>query len=149
VADSLEKLADELDKLEPCDFAGLTKILSGIVKENKQILFEGNNYAEEWYAEAERRGLPNNRSTVDALPALATPKAKKVFSHFGVLSERELAARVEIIWERYVKVSNIEANCALDIAKTMILPAGVAYLGQLADAGQSKGVAQVTSTSWP
>jgi glutamine synthetase len=144
VADSLEKLADELDKLEPCDFAGLTKILSGIVKENKQILFEGNNYAEEWYAEAERRGLPNNRSTVDALPALATPKAKKVFSHFGVLSERELAARVEIIWERYVKVSNIEANCALDIAKTMILPAGVAYLGQLADAGQSKGVAQVT-----
>jgi glutamine synthetase len=144
VADSLEKLANELDKLEPCDFAGLTKILSGIIKENKQVLFEGNNYAEEWYAEAEKRGLPNNRSTVDALPALATPKAKKVFSHFGVLSERELAARVEIIWERYVKVSNIEANCALDLARTMILPAAVAYLGRLAGAGQSKGVAQVT-----
>ncbi len=143
VADSLEKLADELDKLEPCDFAGLTKILSGIVKENKQILFEGNNYAEEWYAEAARRGLPNNRSTVDALPALATAKAKKVFSHFGVLSERELAARVEIAWERYVKVSNIEANCALDMAKTMILPAAVTYLGQLAGAAQSRGVAQV------
>jgi glutamine synthetase len=144
VADSLEKLADELDKLEPCDFAGLTKILSGIVKANKQVLFEGNNYAEEWYAEAEKRGLPNARSTVDALPALATAKAKKVFSHFGVLSERELAARVEIIWERYVKVSNIEANCALDIARTMILPAAVTYLGELAGAGQSRGVAQVT-----
>ena len=67
-----------------------------------------------------------------------------MFSHFGVLSERELAARVEIIWERYVKVSNIEANCALDLARTMILPAAVAYLGRLAGAGQSKGVAQVT-----
>jgi glutamine synthetase len=143
VADSLEKLADELDKLEPCDFAGLTKILSGIVKENKQVLFEGNNYAEEWYVEAARRGLPNNRSTVDALPALTTAKAKRAFSHFGVLSERELAARVEIIWERYVKVSNIEANCALDMAKTMILPAAVKYLGELAAAGSSKGVATV------
>jgi glutamine synthetase len=146
VADSLEKLADSLDKLEPCDFAGLTKILSGIVKENKQILFEGNNYAEEWYAEAARRGLPNNRSTVDALPALATAKAKKVFSHFGVLSERELASRVEIAWERYVKVSNIEASCALDMAKTMILPAAVKYLGQLGVAGESKGVTHIAST---
>ena len=144
VADSLEKLADDLDKLKPCDFAGLTKILSAIVKENKQILFEGNNYADEWYAEAEKRGLPNNRSTVDALPALATPKAKKIFSHFGVLSERELGSRVEINWERYVKVSNIEASCALDMARTLILPAAVKYLGQLAAAGASKGV---TATS--
>jgi glutamine synthetase len=144
VADSLEKLADDLDKLEPCDFAGLTKILSAIVKENKQILFEGNNYADEWYAEAEKRGLPNNRSTVDALPALATPKAKKIFSHFGVLSERELASRVEINWERYVKVSNIEASCALDMARTLILPAAVKYLGQLAAAGASKGVTAIT-----
>jgi glutamine synthetase len=68
-----------------------------------------------------------------------------VFSHFGVLSERELASRVEIAWERYVKVSNIEANCALDMAKTMILPAAVAYLGELAGAGQSKGVASVAA----
>jgi glutamine synthetase len=143
VADSLEKLADDLDKLEECDFAGLTKILSKIITENKQVLFEGNNYSEEWHAEAARRGLPNNRSTVDALPALETAKAKRIFSHFGVLSERELAARVEINWERYVKVSNIEANCALDIAKTMIVPASVKYLGQLSAAGSSKGVAAV------
>ena len=110
VADSLEGLADELDKLEPGDFDGLTWILSGIVKDNKQVLFEGNGYSEEWHAEAARRGLPNNRSTVDALPALATPKAKAVFAKFGVLSERELAARVEIDWERYVKVQDIEAS---------------------------------------
>jgi len=146
VADSLEKLADALDKLEPCDFAGLAKVLSGIIKENKQVLFEGNNYAEEWHAEAAKRGLPNNRSTIDALPALGTAKAKRVFSHFGVLSERELAARVEINWERYVKVSNIEANCTLDMAKTMILPAAVKYLGELAAAGSSKGVVHMAAT---
>jgi glutamine synthetase len=75
--------------------------------------------------------LPNNKTTVDALPALDTPKAKAVFSTFGVLSERELAARVDIAWERYVKVGNIEASAALDIARTMILPAAVRYLGQL------------------
>ncbi len=143
VADSLEKLADDLEKLEPCDFAGLTKILSAIVKANKQVLFEGNNYAEEWHTEAEKRGLPNNKSTVDALPALATAKAKKLFAHFGVLSERELDARAEIIWERYVKVQNIEANATADIAKTMILPAAVKYLGQLLSAGTSKGVSQI------
>ena len=94
---------------------GLTDILSRIVGANKQVLFEGNGYSEEWHAEAAKRGLPNNRTTVDALPALTTAKAKKLFSTFGVLSERELASRVEINWERYVKVSNIEANCALDM----------------------------------
>ena len=123
VADSLKELADGLDKLKPGDFQGLTAILSGIVRDNKQVLFEGNGYSEEWHAEAAERGLPNNRTTVDALPSLTTDKAKKLFSSFGVLSERELASRVEINWERYVKVSNIEANCALDIARTMILPA--------------------------
>jgi glutamine synthetase len=104
------------------------------------VLFEGNGYSEEWHAEAERRGLPNNRTTVDALPALETDKAKALFSSFGVLSERELASRAEIAWEHYVKVSNIEASCALDMARTMILPAAVQYLGQLALAGGSRGV---------
>jgi glutamine synthetase len=142
VADSMEQLADALDDLEPGDFAGLTTILSGIVKDNKQVLFGGNNYAEEWHDEAARRGLPNHRSTVDSLPSLTTAKAKELFARFGVLSERELAARVEINWERYVKVQNIEANCALDIAKTMILPATARYLG-LVSAVPSRGVATV------
>ncbi len=143
VADSLKQLADELDALKPGDFDGLTKVLSAIVKDNKQVLFEGNGYSEEWHAEAASRGLPNNRTTVDALPALTTKKAKTLFSSFGVLSERELASRVEINWERYVKVSNIEASCALDIAKTMILAASVQYLGQLSSAPSSRGVAAV------
>ncbi len=143
VADSLSDLADELEKLLPGDFDGLTKILSAAVRQHKRVLFEGNGYAEEWHAEAARRGLPNNRTTADALPALATSQARAVFAKFGVLSERELEARVDIFWEKYVKVQNIEANTALDIAKTMILPATVAYLGQLASAGYSKGVKTV------
>ena len=139
VADSLAQLADELDRLEPGDFEGLTTILSGIVKGNKQVIFGGNGYSPEWHAEAARRGLPNKPSTVDALPSLMTAKAKDVFARYGVLSERELAARVDINWERYVKVQNIEANCALDIARTMILPATARYLG-LVSAVPSQGI---------
>ena len=144
VADSLKQLADELEKLKGGDFAGLTSILSGIVTENKQVLFEGNGYSEDWHAEAAKRGLPNNRTTVDALPSLTTAKAKKLFAGFGVLSQRELEARVEIYWERYVKVSNIEASCALDIAKTMILPATTQYLGELMSASSaSRGINEI------
>ncbi|MBI2763975.1 MAG: glutamine synthetase III [Chloroflexi bacterium] len=143
VADSLATLADDLEALAPGDFDGLTRLLSGIAKSNKQVLFEGNNYSEEWHAEAAKRGLPNHRTTVDALPALASDKAKAVFSRHGVLSERELASRVDINWERYVKVAAIEARCALDIARTMILPAAVRYLGELAAASLSRGAAAV------
>ncbi|HEX5828248.1 MAG TPA: glutamine synthetase III [Candidatus Limnocylindrales bacterium] len=146
VADSLKVLADELEQLAPGDFEGLTRILSGIARGNKQVLFEGNGYSEEWHAEAASRGLPNNKSTVDALPSLTTPKAKALFSSFGVLSERELEARADIYWERYVKVGNIEANTALDIAKTMVLPAAVRYLAQLNAAGSSKAVAHLAET---
>jgi glutamine synthetase len=144
VADSLAQLADELEPLAHGDFEGLTNILSRVVRENKQVLFEGNGYSEEWHAEAARRGLPNNRTTVDALPALTEPGARRIFAEFGVLSERELSARAEIYLERYVKVQNIEANCALDIAKTMILPAAARYLGVLAGAPASRGISSVT-----
>jgi glutamine synthetase len=139
VAESLAVIADKLDKLKANDFAGLTKILSEIIKENKKVLFSGNNYAEEWHAEAAKRGLPNNKSTVDALPALQTEKAKKIFAQFGVLSERELESRYEIAWERYVKVQNIEANATVEIARTLLVPAAVTYLGQLGAASKSKG----------
>jgi glutamine synthetase len=140
VADSLSDLADELEQLEAGDFEGLTKTLSGIARDHKQVLFEGNGYSDEWHAEAARRGLPNNRTTVDALPALTSDRAKKLFSRFGVLTERELESRVEIFWERYVKVGNIEALCAIDMARTLVLPAAVRYLGDLAGAGDSRGV---------
>jgi len=145
VADSLRKLADALEKVKPGDFDGLTKILSKLVNEHKAVLFEGNGYSAEWHAEAARRGLPNNKTTVDALPALTTPKARSVFASLGVLSERELEARAEINWERYVKVSNIEASCAIEIARTMVVPAAARYLGQLAGAGASKGIASIAA----
>src|SRR6187399_2207201 len=144
VADSLGALADELEKLAPQDFDGLTAILSAIVRDNKQVLFEGNGYSEEWHAEAAKRGLPNNRTTVDALPALTTAKAKQLFSTYGVLSERELVARADIMWERYVKVGTIEASCALDIGSTMVLPAVVTYVQQLSAASaSSRGINSV------
>jgi glutamine synthetase len=145
VADSLAGLADQLEKLKPNDMNGLTAILSAMVKEHKKVLFAGNNYSEEWHAEAARRGLPNRRSTVDSLPDLETAKARKLFAKYGVLSERELEARVEVGWERYVKVQNIEAAATLDIAKTMIVPAAARYLGSLAGAGSSKGIAAVSA----
>ena len=141
VADALSNLADELEDVEPGDFAGLTTVLSKLVKAHKKVLFEGNNYSEEWHAEAAKRGLPNNRTTVDALPALTEEKSISVFSRLGVLSERELRARAEILWERYVKVSDIEAACALDMARTMILPAGARYLAELGSAASSRAVA--------
>jgi glutamine synthetase len=119
---------------------GLTSILSRIANDNKQVLFEGNGYSEEWHEEAARRGLPNNRTTVDALPALTSPEARALFSSFGVLSERELLSRAEISWERYVKIQDIEASCARDIASTMILPATARYLGELASAPSSRGL---------
>jgi len=145
VAESLESLADSLEKLKAGDFAGLTKILSGIIKEHKKVLFSGNGYSEEWHVEAEKRGLPNNKSTVEALAALETPKAKALFAKAGVLTERELEARAEINWERYVKVQNIEANAALDIAKTLILPAVAKAIAELGGASASKGIAKITT----
>jgi glutamine synthetase len=80
---------------------------------------------------------------VDALPSLTTDKAKGLFAAFGVLSERELLARADIYWERYVKVGNIEANIALDIARSMVLPAAAKYLGTLAQASSSTGIASI------
>jgi glutamine synthetase len=145
VADSLCLLADELEKLKPNDMAGLTQILAAIAKEHRRVLFEGNNYAPEWYEEAAKRGLPNRTSTVASLPDLETEKARKLFAKHSVLNERELEGRVEVNWERYVKVINIEANATLDIGRTMILPAVAQYLGQLGDASASKGLAAISA----
>jgi glutamine synthetase len=142
-AESIECIADKLEKLKAGDFAGLTKILSDVIKEHKTVLFDGNGYSDEWHAESAKRGLPNNKSTVDALPAMQSEKAKKLFSKFSVLSERELESRYEIAWERYVKVQNIEANTTLEIARTQILPAAAKYLGELSVASKSKGVSKV------
>jgi glutamine synthetase len=118
-------------------------LLPGIVKESKKVIFNGNGYSEEWHAEAERRGLPNLRNTVDALPVVVRKDTIELFSKYKVYTERELQSRFVILSEAYVKVLNIEANTAAMMAKTMILPAALRYQKELAEsvaAAKSAGV---------
>jgi glutamine synthetase len=141
VADSLDYIAGKLEKATGGDAsklnAAVQSVVSEIAREHKAIIFNGNNYADEWYAEAEKRGLPNLRNTVAALPALLKKESIAVFEKFGVLSEREAKSRYEIYMERYCKDINSEALCALSMAKTMILPAAYRYQGELAGVASS------------
>jgi glutamine synthetase len=107
--------------------------------ENKQIVFGGDNYSEEWHTEAAARGLENLPSTPDALPWLANEQTVEVMSKYGVLSERELEARMEVAVEQYATKLNIEAETASMIARTMLLPAAVRHLNELI-ASERKGL---------
>jgi len=119
----------------------------GIVKEsyaaNKQVVFGGDNYSEEWHAEAERRGLHNLRQTPDALPWLVEPSTVAVFERYDVLSERELHSRYEVFVEQYITNLNIEAETSAEMGRTMLAPAAVNYLVQLGVAGDGSGVARI------
>jgi glutamine synthetase len=137
VAEAIDELADELESelqagkdLE----AALRPILQRSYAANKQIIFAGDNYAPEWHAEAERRGLLNLRATPDALPYLLGEDTVKVFSRYGVLSERELHSRYEVFLEQYVTKLNIEAETAASIARTMLLPAAARHRAMLIEA---------------
>src|SRR6185436_6098670 len=105
-----------------------------------RVVFDGDNYADEWHAEAEARGLANLRQTPDALPWLIEPSTVEVFSKYGVLSERELESRFEVFLEQYTTTINIEGETAAAIARTMLLPAAVNWLRTLGEAGGSVGV---------
>jgi glutamine synthetase len=137
VAESLDYIADELEKATGGDAAKVTgaieKLLQKIVAEHKAVIFNGNGYSAEWQEEAKRRGLPNLKATPEALDVLVSPKNIALFEKYGVLSEREMRSRYEIYLERYCKDINAEANSAVQIAKTMILPAGYRYQGELVD----------------
>ncbi len=136
VADSLDYIATALEKEiggDPSKLnAAVQKVVQAVIKEHKAVLFDGDNYSAEWHEEAERRGLPNLRNTVEALPALLAPKNIEVFEKYGVLSEREVHSRYEIYMEKYCKDINTESLSALNMAKTMILPAAYRYQGELA-----------------
>ncbi|MEA2442205.1 MAG: glutamine synthetase [Thermoleophilaceae bacterium] len=112
---------------------------------NKQVVFNGDNYSEEWHEEAEQRGLKNLRTTPDALPELVSEQTVGVFGEAGVLSERELEARYEVMTEQYATKVNIEAETAATIARTQLLPAAVRHLAMLRAAGD--GMASVESLS--
>ena len=93
---------------------------------NGRIVFEGDNYSDEWHAEAEQRGLLNLRTTPDALPQLLEKPTIDVFGNYEVLSEREIESRFEVLAEQYAVKLNIEAETLADMARTMVLPAGAA-----------------------
>jgi glutamine synthetase len=138
VAEAIDDLAEELeDALQGgADLeAAVPPILQRSYASNKQIVFGGDNYSEEWHAEAERRGLLNLRATPDALPYLTREETLTLFSNYGVLSQRELESRSEVFLEQYVTKLNIEAETAASIARTMLLPAAARHLALLDDAG--------------
>ena len=131
VADVFCEIADKLEKAEDFDLA-VHDLIKEYISEHKRIVFNGNGYSDEWLAEAERRGLPNLKSTVDAIPALITEKSIKLFTKHKVFTEAELRSRAEIKFENYAKTINIEALSTLDIAKKQIVPAVMKYQSQLA-----------------
>ena len=100
---------------------------------HQRIVFNGNGYSDEWVAEAERRGLPNIKSMVEAASTLTTEKAVKLFEKFGIFTKVELESREEIIYETYAKTINIEALTMIDMAGKDILPAVASYAGDLAN----------------
>lgn len=122
VAEAFCDIADELEKAEDLDMA-IHDIIKKLATEHQRIVFNGNGYSDEWVEEAERRGLPNIKTMVDAIPALVTDKAIKLFEKFGVFTEAELRSRAEIQYEAYAKALNIEARAMIDIAGKQIVPA--------------------------
>jgi glutamine synthetase len=106
-------------------------LLTELASEHAAIVFNGNGYSEEWHREAEKRGLPNLKTTVDALPVLNSPEVVKAFDKYGVLSPRELRSRYEIYVEQYIKTVQVEAKLVQKIGKTIILPAAIRYSAEL------------------
>lgn len=128
VAESLEYIAEKLKNSENGDIKkAVLELIKNDIKECKAVLFAGDNYSEAWHKEAEGRGLPNNKTTPEALPALNTKKAKELFSSFGVLSEVELHSRYHIKLEAYCKQIEIEARSFYDIVTTQVMPAAYKY----------------------
>jgi glutamine synthetase len=137
VAESLDDIATELEKAVAAGKdlnAEIQALLPKYIAESKKAIFNGDNYSESWHVEAEKRGLPNRRNTVDSLPDLVSEKSIKLFGKYGVFTERELHSRYEILLENYKKTINIESQLTIQIASRQILPAALRYQGVVADA---------------
>jgi glutamine synthetase len=148
VAESLDFIATQLEK-EVKAGKDLTKaiqeLMPQIVKEHKKVIFNGNGYSEEWHKEAEKRGLPNLKNTIDALPVVIKKESIELFEKYKVYSEKELHSRFMILSEAYTKALNIEAGTALLMAKTQILPAALKYqkeVGESIAAAKAAGAAK-------
>jgi glutamine synthetase len=137
VAESLDYMATQLEKATKGGKKieeAVTELLPKVIKENKRVIFNGNNYSKEWEKEAAKRGLLNLKNTVDALPQLVSEDVVGIFEKYKVLNARELHARYEIMVEQYNKTINIEGQLMVLMANRYILPAALEYLKQV---GQS------------
>ena len=132
VAETFADACDILEKADDFDLA-VHDLIKEYLTENQRIIFNGNGYSDEWVAEAERRGLPNIKSMVEAIPAITTDKAVKLFERFSVFTKAELESRAEIQYEAYAKAINIEARTMIDMASKQFLPAFIKYTKTLAD----------------
>ena len=130
-AEAFGAFADELEKAEDFE-AALHALIRREMTAHQRIIFNGNGYTDEWVAEATRRGLPNLRSMVDAVPELVKPASVALFAHQGVFTEKELRARADVSYELYAKTINIEALTMIDMAGKDIVPAVAEYGGKLA-----------------
>ena len=131
VAEAFKEAADALEKAEDFDMA-VHDMIKEMLSAHRRVIFNGNGYSDEWVAEAGKRGLPNIRSMVEAIPALTTDKAVKLFEEFGVFTRAELESRAEVEYENFSKAINIEARTMYDMASKSIIPAVIKYTTQLA-----------------
>lgn len=132
VAEAFCEAADVLEKAEDFDLA-VHDLIKEYMTKHQRIIFNGNGYSEEWVKEAERRGLPNIKSMVEAVETLTTDKAVKLFEKFHIFTKAELESREEILYETYAKTINIEALTMIDMASRQIVPAVIKYTKNLAD----------------
>ena len=132
VAEAFADACDVLEKADDFDLA-VHDLIKKYATENQRIVFNGDGYSEAWVEEAERRGLPNIRSMVEAIPAMVTDKAVSLFERFSVFTKAELESRAEIQYETYAKAINIEARTMIDMASKQFMPAFIKYTKTLAD----------------
>ena len=132
VAEAFSEACDVLEKADNFDEA-VHDLIKKYATEHQKVVFDGNGYSDAWVEEAERRGLPNIKSMVEAIPALTTDKAINMFEKFKVFTKAELESRAEIKFESYAKAINIEARTMIDMASKQFLPAFIKYTKTLAD----------------
>lgn len=131
MAESFNKACDALEGAEDFEKAAIDYIYK-TMKENKNIVFNGNGYSDEWVEEAAKRGLPNVKSIVDAIPAYTDESSIEMFEKLGVMTKRELEARREIKLEEYAGLINIEARTMIDMAAKLYIPSVIAYVNSVA-----------------
>lgn len=132
VAEILGKIADRLESATDTRTEAIC-IIADIMREHKRVIFNGNNYSAEWVKEAERRGLPNIRTSVDAIGGLTLPKVVSLFEKHNILTQKELESRAEIRYAGYAKTLSIECGTMLEMVRGEIMPAVMEYQSFLAD----------------